>query len=500
MSKFNIAGSGTKTANREGSEAFAQTPELSLASILLTSFANDQFYRGAGDTFKELKDLIVACDKEFVAKAAVYARNEFGMRSISHVCASELAQHVSGKPWAKSFYTAVIRRPDDMLEILSYYKAHNGKTIPNAMKKGFALAFDKFDGYQLGKYRGEGKSIKLIDIVNQVHPVPIERNAEALKQLVAGTLKSKDTWEKNLTQAGQKAESAEEKEELKKDVWTDLVKSKKIGYFALLKNLRNILEQAPEIVGEACEMLTDKKLIKGSLVMPFRYSTAITEINKISSEGSRDVIIALNKAIDISCDNIPEFDGKTLIVTDFSGSMDHKLSDKGTMSYRGIGSLFSALMAKSNNADVMIFGSHAAYVGLNPMDSTLTINSILDGLNKGFSFSGHNNTTDVGHGTNFHEIFKTASKKYDRVIIFSDMQGWMGGGNLGATFSDYKRRYDADPFIYSFDLAGYGTMQFPERNVFCLAGFSDKVFDIMKMLEKDRNALINEIKKVDLTK
>jgi hypothetical protein len=41
-------------------------------------------------------------------------------------------------------------------------------------------------------------------------------------------------------------------------------------------------------------------------------------------------------------------------------------------------------------------------------------------------------------------------------------------------------------------------MQFPERNVFCIAGFSDKVFDIMKLLETDKQALVNEIKKVEL--
>lgn len=41
-------------------------------------------------------------------------------------------------------------------------------------------------------------------------------------------------------------------------------------------------------------------------------------------------------------------------------------------------------------------------------------------------------------------------------------------------------------------------MQFPEQNVFCIAGFSDKVFDIIKLLEEDKNALINRIKEVSL--
>lgn len=59
-------------------------------------------------------------------------------------------------------------------------------------------------------------------------------------------------------------------------------------------------------------------------------------------------------------------------------------------------------------------------------------------------------------------------------------------------FSSYKNKYGANPFVYSLDLAGYGTLQFPENNVFALAEFSDKVFDIMKLMETDKQALYNE--------
>jgi hypothetical protein len=41
-------------------------------------------------------------------------------------------------------------------------------------------------------------------------------------------------------------------------------------------------------------------------------------------------------------------------------------------------------------------------------------------------------------------------------------------------------------------------MQFPENNVFALAGFSDRVFDVMKMMEMDKKVLFNEIKAIQL--
>ena len=301
----------------------------------------------------------------------------------------------------------------------------------------------------------------------------MEKNKEALKKLIKGELKSKDTWENELTQAGQKAETEEQKEELKKDVWIKLIKERKIGYFALLRNLRNILQQAPEILKDACNLLIEEKLIKKSLVLPFRFLTAIKEIEKLPE--SQKILIALNKAIDISLNNVPKFDGKTLVVLDTSGSMEGKPAE--------IGSLFSSILVKSNECDFMDFSNYARYQTLNPMDSTLTIA-------KSISF--------MDGGTNFHSIFQTVNRAYDRIIILSDMQGWIGYDSPVVTFERYKQKYNCNPFIYSIDLQGYGTLQFPENKVLCMAGFSEKIFDIMKILEQDKNALIKEIEKIEI--
>lgn len=479
MSRFNTTSTGTKTVNLAGGEAYKQTPELELISILLTSFANDSFYRSANDTFERLKELVRVCDKKFVAQATVYARTQFGMRSITHCVASELAKHIAGEKWAKDFYSAVVYRPDDMMEILSYHTANNGK-LPNSMKKGLAKAFDKFDRYALAKYRGEGKGFKLVDVVNLVHPTPVEKNADAIMALVKGELKSFDTWETELSKVGQIATTEEEKADFKKDVWVKLIREKKLGYFALLRNLRNIIEQAPEIINEALETLTNEDIIKKSLVLPFRFLTAFEEIQKLT-DGKivRTVLMALNKAVDIAVSNVPKFDGETLVVLDVSGSMQE--AHLGTKSPHIIGALFSAVLAKSNNADFMVFSDNAQYHNINPMDSTITI---------------ANSLRFASGGTNFRSIFQTANKKYDRIIILSDMQGWIGGYSPTREFAEYKATTGANPFVYSFDLKNYGSMQFPETNVFALAGFSEKVFDTMKLMEQNKKALVNEIKKV----
>jgi hypothetical protein len=310
-----------------------------------------------------------------------------------------------------------------------------------------------------------------------VHPKPTTKNSKALKALIEGKLKSKDTWEKELTQAGQKATSEEEKEELKADVWKKLIKEKKIGYFALLRNLRNICEQAPDMVDEACDLLVDEKLIASSLVLPFRFQTAMREIEQVNATGAKKVIRALNKAVDISCKNVPEFKGETLVVLDVSGSMVGKCLD--------IGSLFAAVLAKANDADVICFASNAKIININTADSVLTIAEKLAREESG-----------LGGGTDFHSFWHLMRKVYDRIIILSDMQGWEHYSAPTADFVKYKVSTGAKSKVFSFNLNDYGTIEFPEKDVHCLAGWSDKVFELMKLLEVDKQALISEIEKV----
>ena len=483
MSKFNttVPKAKTLTENLAGGQAYKQSDELALVSLLLTSFVNDQFYKNAQTTLDDLRKLSEKVkDKEFVAKAAIFARDRFGMRSITHALAGELTSQLNGAEWGKNFYDKVVVRVDDMTEIMSYYLAYktskDSPKFPNSLKKGFAKAFDKFDSYQLAKYKGDNKEVKLVDVVNIVHPVPTVRNKSALEQLIKGELKSTDTWEAKLSQAGQVAESEEDLTKLKSDAWSELIIGKKIGYFALLRNLRNIINQAPTAIPAACELLVDERMIKSSRVLPFRFTTAYDEISKLgSSKEVRDVLVAINKALDISVCNVPKFDGDTLVVMDVSGSMSGRPSE--------IASLFGAILAKVNNSDVMTFSTSANYKQYNPMDSVLTIRD-------GFRYAGG--------GTNLRDVFVKANKAYENIIILSDMQSFIGYDTPLSQLNSYKSRFNCNPHIYSFELAGLGTLQIPQNQIYCLAGFSDKVFDIMSLLKEDRNALVNQVRSIYL--
>lgn len=469
------------TLNLATGQAHTMSPKLEFASALMTTFTTDTFYKSTGDQVTRIAELTQKLeDPLFAAKAAVYTRKQNGLRSVSHIVAGELSRRVDvkGAPWLRSFYRKVVQRPDDITETLAYLKG-NGNTelrkLSNAMKRGFGEALSSFDAYQLAKYLRSDRDPNLIDAVNLIHP----KSTPALAALMTGTLKPAETWETKLTQAGQQAAkeglSDHEKTELKGQAWGELLAQRKLGYLACLRNLRNIAEQAPEALSLALDFLTDARQVEKSMVLPFQIFTAATVLANTKADTSA-VKKALEKAMELSLKNVPAFDGETLIAVDVSGSMNGRPIR--------IASLFAAVLFKSQDkADVMLFDTKVQHLRLHPNDSLTSLTQAIE-------------KAATGGGTDFHIIFQSAKKAYDRIIILSDMQAWVGNHTPAADLVAYKRKFKVDPRIFSFDLNGHGTLQFPESKVFALAGFTDAVLGTMKNLEKDPLALVHEIEAI----
>lgn len=490
MARFNTSIATVRrgdTVNLAGGEAFTVDPRYEFASIALTSFAGNQYYRKADETVDRLKILLGQIDPLFAAKVAIYARREAGMRSITHVIAGELAGEKSrGQAWARPFFRRIVRRPDDMLEIIAYITSTKGRRpLPNAVRWGFRSALEALDAYEIAKYQSNGKAVSMLDLVNMLHPKPNQGgNAEALKALVAGTLKQTDTWEARMSEIGQDIES--DKDQARKEAWGDMLRKAKaneeggIGYFALLRNLRNIINQAPESVPLACELLADTDRARTSLVMPFRAATAYREIVQVAGGQRQAVLTALSRAVDALLANVPRFQGRTLIAVDCSGSM----RDQNDGRPAKIASVFGAVLYKANDADLCLFGRDAVWHSPDKATPTMALAEFIASYD--------------GGGTDFKPIFQNAQTLYERIVILSDMQGWVAVDAPVAAFEEYCQSVHGRPKIYSFDLAGLGTLQFPQPEVFCLAGFSDKALDIMALLEEDRGALVRKIEAVTI--
>lgn len=109
---------------------------------------------------------------------------------------------------------------------------------------------------------------------------------------------------------------------------------------------------------------------------------------------------------------------------------------------------------------------------------------------------------EVGYATNGYKVIDWLIKKHrvmDKVMLFTDCQLWdsyWGDASLAESWEKYKL-IAPNAKLYLFDLAGYGQspISMEHDDVFCIAGWSDKVFDILAALERG-NSAIDEIRRI----
>jgi 60 kDa SS-A/Ro ribonucleoprotein len=104
----------------------------------------------------------------------------------------------------------------------------------------------------------------------------------------------------------------------------------------------------------------------------------------------------------------------------------------------------------------------------------------------------------VGYSTNGYLVVRELRQRHevvDKVMVFTDVQLWNSsgdGGTLGQEWAEYRRTVAPRARLYLFDLAGHGTAPLDVRaqsGVALIAGWSDKMFDVLAALESGGSAL-----------
>lgn len=486
------------TFNTEGGIAFKADAKTDLMIRVISSLiSEDGFYKSGRALDKELIESIhkvAAIDPAFILKLAEYARKDLYLRTAPVVLMGEFGlSGTSGSvPGARHAIANIISRADEITELLSYVMEQNksrnvfrGK-VPMVIKHGVADAFNKFNAYNFAKYYGRDKEISMRDALFITHPVPINKEQEhVFAEIANDELKSADTWEVALSTKG-----------ASKEVWEEMLP--RMGYMAVLRNIRNMLQKGVDM-NPVCKRIADPKEVAKSKQFPYRFLSAYKELE--NEPGSTKVLAALSDAVELSVQNIPEFTGKTFVTCDTSGSMESPVSAKSKMTLREIGCLFGAMVnKKSNDAITSVFATDHIPVNLNPRDSLFT------SMNKMFK------TDTNGCGTDAYKVMDYLNNKQvyvDRIILFSDMQCYDGevrgyGGYGGRSFYQgllkYRQTVNPKVFVYSFDLANYGTLQIPKNDPrTCVAGgFSDKILQFIPMFEDSRTSMLKKIEAIDL--
>ena len=566
MARFStkkVAVEPTET-NFMGEKAFKLKEKEELVSTVMTTFLEDSYYEKQNEIVDRITSLLDKVDPLFAAKLAIYARNNGNLRSVTHLVSAYIARNLQNKDWAKRFYSKIIVRPDDMTEILSAYAKLNGmsdndvKKIPNSMKKGFKEALEGLDAYRIDKYKMKTRSFSLVDLVRLFHPKATLKNTEAYKRLIEGKsladLYSSKILEKEMTKAGQKTKDMTEKDkvEAKKEAITAVIDNVKgMPVMNLLRNLRNILLYAPDKVTETCEQLTIKDKIMNSRLLPFRFATAYSEIEKLSyyteisstkssiqfedekssslcseNEFRRNkemVLNAIEKALEISCLNIPKLEGNVAVLVDDSGSMrgdaggSSRVSAFSKTSTSMIAHLFASMvMYRQDNIYLGLFGDKLINVPVKRDMRLLDYTKWT--FEKGRECGG---ATETGIYDFIRQVVKE-KKKIDNVIVFSDCQigsihtkGYYGGyseftawyGNnssdRGKHFHELFKEFrkinpNANFIVVNLRQSGSTSVFDKSQRILNIAGWSDKIFDVITSQCKGWDAMIKEIESIEI--
>lgn len=389
--KLNTAPKPTFT--NEGAKASHIKPVDELRrTVMACMLWESGFYESGEAVAERLKRLVTLCNPHDVAEIAIEAREKQHLRHVPLLLVRELAR--DSKRCADGLIAntlcRVIQRADEPAEFLAMYWNGSGrKPISKQVKKGLAKALTKFNEYQLAKYNRES-AVKLRDVLFMVHAKPKDDDQAALwKRLVDGTLATPDTWEVALSSGADKREAFER-----------LLRDGKLGYLALLRNLRNM--QAAEVDSS----LVFDALAAGaakSKALPFRYVAAARAVPAWEPQ--------IDAAMQVAMAGLDKLPGRTIVLVDVSGSMDEKLSAKSDLKRLDAAAAL-AVLVRGICADARVFTFSEALAEVPPRSGMALIDAIVR--------SQPHRGTYLGGAL---EALKTQAKaQADRIIVITDEQ------------------------------------------------------------------------------
>ncbi|MGC0419920.1 TROVE domain-containing protein [Embleya sp. AB8] len=531
MSRFNIRAARSRASGPttttgpattyEGGAAYTRDTRSELLMLAVVNMVgNDTFYESAGardDRYTTLVRAVAVEHPDWMVEFVRWLRGEANMRSAALVAAAEtvrarLDAGADGTPgYSRRVVDAALARADEPGELLGYWTGHYGRAIPKPIKRGVGDAIRRlYNERSLLKYDTASKGFRFADVLNLVHPAPdpakpwqgdlfthaldrrhhpdaavpppglrtVTANAELRRAAKADPRALLDpdalsaagmTWEDALSLVGGRVDRAE--------LWSALVPS--MGYMALLRNLRNFDESgvSDDVAARIAARLADPGEVVRSRQFPYRFLSAYRAAPSLRWGH------ALDRALTASCANIPAPTGRTLVLVDTSASMQSRVSARSQIRHVDVGALFGAVLARRGHlVDLVGFADgHFAH-------RLARGGSVLRNIEAFTQRVG-----EVGHGTETVAALKAAYRGHDRVVIVSDMQAFAYPGTgyrLDRRTISVSAAIPATVPMFGINTTGYSATSIesgtPNRHE--IGGFSDKMFTMMDLLSRGRDA------------
>lgn len=446
-------------------------PVLSEFDIMFKEYEN----KTTNQIFEDAIDKALDYDFGGTLEWAVELRKNYMMRLNPQVIMVRASIHPKREEWTKEhpglfneINQKVMQRADEPMTQMTYYMYQNGgkkNDIPSIIKRSWAKNLSSLNRYKVAKYKNH--ECGMINAVRISHA-----HSKVLDELMTtGTVEvteNQKTWE-NLRSQGKS--------------WKEILETCDLGHMALLRNLRGIFTEIDDL--ELCQMYM-KKLKDGVIEgkqFPFRYWSALKVIEKSDCNHKAVIMDALEECMDIAIENFPKLKGKTICLSDNSGSAWGSFnSEYGSVTVAEIDNLSSVITAMcSDEGYVGKFGDKLIITPITKRNGVLSQTKSI--TNKGYRDVGGN--TEGGIWKFFRDAIRNG-QQWDNIFIYSDQQAGHGGLygteydikeyrsnymvkgdfetmiNVFKLIEEYRKKVNPKVNVFSIQTAGYDNVVIPE--------------------------------------
>lgn len=515
----NIFGSSNKgpvvdTVNQAGGIAYKMSDKEALAQLATTGCFNNTYYSTAEDQTKTLIDLLGKVDQKFAAQVAIYSRQKGNMKDMpSVICAYLFAQR---SPYFATVFNQVI---------------DNGKMIRNFCKVVRSGIFGRKSFGTVGKRVIQnwltsrknlfgyivGNDPSLKDIVNMVHPKPLNSAQEALfgyilgkevnQELLPVEIQEYENFRKGFsTKVPNVPFEMLTNLNLPEAEWKTIAMT--AGWQMTRMNLNTFLRHGVFKDLGMVKMITDrlinKQLILKSRCFPYQLMMAYLMV-KDNFEMPNEIKNALQVALEIATENVPSYDCNVIICPDVSASMNTAVTGQREgattkVTCTQVAALITATLARKNPQNhIFPFDTAVKNVYINPFDSIMTNAEKLR-----MRGGGTNCAVSLQHA-NQHNI------KADLVVYISDNESWVncdfsfyGHGNNKRTdtvkqWEVFKKR-NPNAKLVLIDLAPNTSLQIKNtKDILNIGSWNDSIFEVINsFVNGDSQSWIKEIEKIQI--
>lgn len=500
------------TVNEAGGVAYQRSAKQALAQLVSTGCFNATFYADAREQLERVLALCQEVEPEFIARAALHARQEGAMKDMPALLCAVLSVRSPGL--LAEVFDRVINNAKMLRNFVQMMRSGvTGRkslgTLPRRLIRNW-LANRTEERLFTGSV---GQSPSLADIVKLVHPKPATQERQAFYRYLLGHEHQAEHLP-GLVRDFEAFKAATDRDSLElppvpMEMLTALRLSDRQWYQiaananwqATRMNLntfaRHGVFQDATMVRLIAARLRNPELIAQARPMPYQLLVAYQNARSDLPAPLRE---ALHDAMEISAASVPTVDGKVFVCPDVSGSMRSPLTGhrKGsTTQVRCIdvaALIAAAILRKNPDSRVIPFEEDVVHLKLKPFDKILSNAEKLAAVG--------------GGGTNCSAPLRRLNQeksKGDLVITVSDNQSWIdtqvpvgqAPTETMAQWQVFKLRNPRSRMI-CIDLQPYATTQAVERDdIIHVGGFSDQVFSLIAQVASGAHAKDHWVKTIE---